>query len=372
METRSKMAAAEGRSKYVHKNVITYAGEPRPRITLRTRARILFSHLRGLGNREIARKVGHSEGAVRALLRRFKKSGLLGDKPRSGRPHKIPHKIIAKLDKELESGNVEDLDDAIRWLKKHHNITITRPTMKKTVRNVGYHEYIKMNKPFTSETTAKDRVSRASEWLRWKDERWKRVIFSDEKQFALNDMQKKEKVLLKFPAGNNPRRLRVRPWKSNVTVNLWAAISVDGIIAHTFYGKKLTADVYKKVLSKDLLPKAKKAFAKNTPWILQHDNAPQHTPGVVTEFLVNKDVDVLYWPAYSPDINLIENMWVEVNRGARERNPRNRAELISAIEAAIKALNEQEPRRKYFKRLYRSMRSRLQEIIKSGGLPTKH
>ena len=41
----------------------------------------------------------------------------------------------------------------------------------------------------------------------------------------------------------------------------------------------------------------------------QQDNAPVHKSEVVRNFLAQKQWEVLDWPAYSPDLNPIENIW---------------------------------------------------------------
>jgi len=41
---------------------------------------------------------------------------------------------------------------------------------------------------------------------------------------------------------------------------------------------------------------------KNRKWLLNHDNAPAHTPLVVREFLTKNNVTTVSHPAYSPDL----------------------------------------------------------------------
>jgi transposase len=67
--------------------------------------------------------------------------------------------------------------------------------------------------------------------------------------------------------------------------------------------------------------------------ILQHDNATRHTARSVRDFLQDRNVSVLPWPAMSPDVNPIEHIWDLWDRRVRARAipPRNVQELAGAL-----------------------------------------
>ena len=50
---------------------------------------------------------------------------------------------------------------------------------------------------------------------------------------------------------------------------------------------------------------------------LQHDNATSHTARSVCDFLQDRNVSVLPWPAKSQDLNPIEHAWDLLDRRVR-------------------------------------------------------
>ena len=60
---------------------------------------------------------------------------------------------------------------------------------------------------------------------------------------------------------------------------------------------------------------------------MQQDNDPKHMAKSTKKWLEDKKVKVLPWPSQSPDLNIIENLWVDLKRAVHDRGPRNLQEL---------------------------------------------
>ncbi|GFW17062.1 transposable element Tcb1 transposase [Trichonephila clavipes] len=55
--------------------------------------------------------------------------------------------------------------------------------------------------------------------------------------------------------------------------------------------------------------------------IFQQDNARPHVASIVQRFFVNLQIELLPWPARSPDLSPIENMWFIVAQRLTQITP---------------------------------------------------
>ena len=58
------------------------------------------------------------------------------------------------------------------------------------------------------------------------------------------------------------------------------------------------------------------------------DNDPKHTSHLAQSFINENIPELLDWPANSPDLNPIENLWNLVKRNVEKRMPQNQKDLI--------------------------------------------
>ncbi|GFV58414.1 transposable element Tcb1 transposase [Trichonephila clavipes] len=55
--------------------------------------------------------------------------------------------------------------------------------------------------------------------------------------------------------------------------------------------------------------------------IFQQDNERTHVTSIVQRFFANHQIELLSWPARSPDPSPIENMWSMVTKGLTQITP---------------------------------------------------
>lgn len=89
---------------------------------------------------------------------------------------------------------------------------------------------------------------------------------------------------------------------------VWGAFSYGGVAElHVFpKGQSVTKDVYRSLLDSRLAD----CFAATGAEGLQQDGTPCHTAHTVKDWLAANEVECIPdWPANSPDISPIEDLW---------------------------------------------------------------
>ena len=82
--------------------------------------------------------------------------------------------------------------------------------------------------------------------------------------------------------------------------------------------RRLRADDYiEQVLEKHVVPLF--AETRNGCNVYMHDNAPPHRANITRQYLINKNVVTMDWPAVNPDMNPVENLWSEMKRQLKKR-----------------------------------------------------
>ncbi len=97
-------------------------------------------------------------------------------------------------------------------------------------------------------------------------------------------------------------------------------------------------EIYQEILEHFMLPSADKLY-EDADFIFQQDLAPVHTAKGTKSWFNGHGVTVLDWPANSPDLNPIENLWGIVKRKMRDTRPNNADDLKAAIKVTCASLH---------------------------------
>ncbi len=138
------------------------------------------------------------------------------------------------------------------------------------------------------------------------------------------------------------------------------------VLVHcVFWSPQSTQPSTRKFLEHFMLPSADKLYG-DADFIFQQDLAPAHTAKGTKSWFNDHGVTVLDWPANSPDLNPIENLWGIVKRKMRDTRPNNADELKAAIKETWASIPPQQCHK-----LITSIPRRIEAVIKAKGAPTK-
>lgn len=84
---------------------------------------------------------------------------------------------------------------------------------------------------------------------------------------------------------------------------IWGAFSEHGVLSLAILEGIQTAIKYIETLSNYLLPFSAKMF--NSNWVYQRDNASIRRVKITKDWFVEMNIDVMEWPARSPDLHSI-------------------------------------------------------------------
>ena len=117
---------------------------------------------------------------------------------------------------------------------------------------------------------------------------------------------------------------------------------------------------YKQILIHYMRPLAR--WLQGNDFVLQQDNDPKHTSHFVKNYLQNQQIEVLPWPPLGPDLNPVENLWSELDRQTEPKNCNCKEELFKQVKEQWVKLSPD-----YLEKLFESMPSRCEKVIKSCG-----
>ena len=134
------------------------------------------------------------------------------------------------------------------------------------------------------------------------------MVFSDESRFSLNCADGRFRLYRRQHEFYRDICVAERDRFEVGSLMVWGAINHDFRSALVLIQGNLSAHRYiSEVLQPVLVPLLQR-FRNNGQLTFQQGNARAHSARLTQNYLMNQGIDVLEWPAASPDMNCIKHM----------------------------------------------------------------
>ena len=302
----------------------------------------------GLSQKKVAQQMGVAVRTVRRWWTQFQATGDLKKGKSTGRPP-----VLRRIQKIVIAKSVGKKRQSLRKLStkfKAMGLKGCKTTIHSYMRKkLGMKAYKIQKVPKLTEKHIFDRKLFCNRVNNWSIEDWKQVIFSDESPFEL------------FPS---PNKQNDRIWsleresvcpvevpKFGPSVMVWGAMSFSGLseLHIVPQGQSVTGEYYREeILKETLFPRLNKQCINGSKFatklvpdmyriIFQQDGARAHT-ALATQNLLSERLPHFWtkdmWPANSPDLSPIENLWAILGEGIKAM--RNPPSTIAGLEKALK------------------------------------
>lgn len=300
-------------------------------ISEETRSSIISLLDAGLSSRQIAAQLGVNRATVDRVRANARPDM---QKNQGGRPSKFTPFDKRRLVRMITSGKADNAVHVAQELKDSIGVEVSAQTVRRVLKEAGLKAAAKKKKPRLLPRHIRQRLDFALRHQHWTVDDWKRVIWSDETKINRLGSDGREWVWKKPGSRLTEQHVSGTVKFGGGSLMLWGCMTAQGVGYASRINGRMDAQLYTEILGDEFLQTLGNYKLDVDEIILQQDNDPKHTSRIARKWFEDNGVEVLGWPAQSPDLNPIEHLWQHLKwqLASYETEPTSMHELWRRVE----------------------------------------
>src|SRR5436190_5406982 len=300
--------------------------------------------------------------------------------PRSGRPRKLDENDCQQL-RNYVLRNRNTRRQPLADISQELNLNVHPNTLHHVLQEMGLGHRIERKRPWLSARQKEARLKFAQDHIHWTKEDWHYVEFSDEMgiQTGANDNRV---YVWRYPEEEYKEDCCAATHKSGFKkIKIWGSMRYESLSSLMILPEKegeakFNAREYvKEIMDGELFERWAKGMKELGDILIMEDGAGYHC-GAATVRREQYQTDGGWqgwgpgtWPANSPDLNPLENLWHLLHTNVKKRKPQpmRKADLIEALKEQWAKMDIE-----MVNTLIDSMPARMQAVIDAEGGTTHY
>ena len=328
---------------------------------------VIALYSEGYSFRRISERLGVPKSTASDIVNRFKTTNSVENCHRSGRPPICTPRDERNLIRLVTQNRRASSTQLSHEWKLSNGKQASPSTVRKTLQahNMQYKAAVKKPRLSNRHVLARrDFCNRVKTWSKY---HWRRVKFSDEMNIEVDNRKNRVMIRRRPSEKYHPDCIVQRTKQGSGSLGIWACMDFDGICGFRIFDGRLNQHAYLDILNRELLPTITREQMNGIQSVFQQDNAPCHRAKTVEKWFTDNKITKLTWPANSPDLNCIENLWSWLDSQISKANPQNLDQLKSCVVNHLENVPKS-----IIENLIDSMPNRINECLKNKGGITRY